>query len=191
MYGLEHKTSLLRIFLLLAGIGIAVAVLYGPVVLYDPALWQLNFFKRGFENDTRHIDLSYPLKFYFYSIPFAAVTLYNIWQRAPKERLKELIYLCACIALLMLFMRSYYLPYLFHFVAWRLSLKKASTLPRWFGLLYAGSFFAGLILCFGIPIYQLYDNKAYRDTFMDVLSYTKTVAMRYPDKKYGSRRLFP
>ena len=69
MYGLEHKTSLLRIFLLLAGIGIAVAVLYGPVVLYDPALWQLNFFKRGFENDTRHIDLSYPLKFYFYSIP--------------------------------------------------------------------------------------------------------------------------
>lgn len=182
-YAFQEKIKFSKILLLLAGIGISVLALYGPVILSNLQLWQLNFFHRGFENDTRHIDLSYPIKFYFYSVPFAALTVYTIWQCTPRERWKEVVYIFACISLLMLFMRSYYLPYLFHFVAWRLSLKTAKKAGKWFTALYYVSFVGGIFLCLGIPIYQLYDNCAYRNTFMDILSYTKKEAERYPSKK--------
>lgn len=183
VYSFQQKIKFSKLVFLLGGIGIAVVALYGPEVLFNVQLWQLNFFRRGFENDTRHIDLSYPIKFYFYSIPFAALTIYTLWQCSPRERWKEVLYLFACISLLMLFMRSYYLPYLFHFVCWRLSIKTETRSGKWFIALYGVSFAAGILLCLGIPIYQLYDNNAYRNTFMDVLAYTKKVADRYPAKK--------
>lgn len=183
VYALQHNIKFTRVFLFLSGTGIAVGLLYGPVILYDVQLWQLNFFHRGFENDTRHIDPGYPFKFYFYSIPFAVLTFYNILQTKTGKRLKEIIYLLACIGLLMLFMRSYYFPYLFHFIFWRLSLKKQFPVTNWFRFIYGCAMLAGMFLCFGIPVYQLYDNQAYRNVFMNILAYTKTEAAKYPDKK--------
>lgn len=183
IYCIDNRIGLQKLLLLLAGTGIAVIVLYGPIVFYDIGLWKLNFFHRGFENDTRHIDLYYPLKFYSYSIPFFVLTVYNIWLSGKKEKSKEVLYLVICIALLLLFMRSYYLPYLFHFVFWRLSLRKNFLLNKGKRIAFGLAAFAGFFVCFGIPGYQVLENVAYRKVFINILDQARLTAERNNEKR--------
>jgi hypothetical protein len=70
IYCIDSHIRFRNLLLLLLGTGVTIFVLYGPVVFYDVDLWRLNFFQRGFENDTRHIDPLLPGKILFvlYSI---------------------------------------------------------------------------------------------------------------------------
>lgn len=182
IFCIDNSLGFRKLIPLLLGTGLFVILMYGPVVIYNFNLWQLNFIQRGFENDTRHIDLSYPIKFYTYSLPFFVVTVFYIINAPPKNRLKEIGYLLCCIFLLMLFMRSYYFPYLFHFVFWRLCKNRISLTSKAAKIIYFVAALSGFSICYLIPFYQYFENRYYRDTFMHTLEYAKSTVQNNSSK---------
>jgi len=119
LFAYEKKVPWLRWVKLVSVVFIFVAVLYLPVVLYDFALWEINFFEKGIENVCRSVSVSLVIKFFSYNIPLLLYIIFLLISVPREKRLKELIYWMCFIGLLMVFGRSYYYIYLYHFALWR------------------------------------------------------------------------
>ncbi|MCK6580268.1 MAG: hypothetical protein L6Q98_19420 [Anaerolineae bacterium] len=121
--------------LLLLSAALTVALLYGPVILVDPALWLEQFFFTFRDGDGRgQIDLLLVVKYALYT-PFPYL-LYGLMllsraraSRSARAALGEIGMMAVLIAALLPFSRSYYYPYLLVFVVWRLA-DSGGAVPR-------------------------------------------------------------
>lgn len=161
----------------------AVAILYGPVVFKDVQLWQLNFFHRGFENDSRYVSLDRPLKFLSYSLPLVVIIAANIFTVNRNKILREILLLVTLIVLLVFFARSYYYLYLFHFILWRLAVNERFHLNKFLKLSYVAAFCVNLLLVYLFPPYQLLENKSFGSLFKQASVYVRETVVKNPDKQ--------
>jgi len=92
----------------------------------------------------------------------------------PREkRLKELIYWMCFIGLLMVFGRSYYYIYLYHFALWRSLNIPMGRLVKWQQFVFAASLVAMFALVFCFSTYQVAENPAFATTYKASFKYIR------------------
>ncbi|MBL8131732.1 MAG: hypothetical protein JNL42_07730 [Anaerolineae bacterium] len=137
--GIARRWSRRTFALLLLSAALTVALLYGPIILVDPALWLKQFFLAFRDGDGRgRIDLLLFAKHVLYT-PFPYL-LYGLALLAKvrassnatwraRAALGEIGMMAVLIAALLPFSRSYYFPYLLVFIVWRLA-DSGRAVPR-------------------------------------------------------------
>lgn len=157
----------------LALVGCFILLLYGPVVFRNFPAWWNSFYNptvRAEHSPKIITALKYFSQNPFLFAPYLMVLFAN--RRTWKTILKELLLISIFVAILALFGKSYYFPYLIVFIVWRLSDYAPPTITKSFLFLVVMTF---PILSHFLPTIQQIENREYvylaRQNLVAVQSY--------------------
>ena len=151
------------------------AILYGPMVLYDFESFYLNFFQRGYGKNERELQLLLLPKYFIYSLFLFLLFILVFYKSFQKGKIvKEIIYFSICVLALLIFSRSYYFPYLFALLMWRLGQigKAIPFINRIFKRTWivVFVFLSALFSSHIWPTIQLFENKEYSVHWKNILN---------------------
>jgi hypothetical protein len=182
LYAITSRAPFSRIFIVFAVMVLMLVLLYLPVILIDYDGWVLNFFKLGVNQKTHSFfSLSLFIKFLFYNPSFAVATVLifinckNLW--------KEALIWITCFLVINYFQRSYYFPYLFALLLWRLYELPTFKFGRLWRLAAVACFLYGFVFGFIFPLAQQLENRGYGRQFKNIQAVIKNAAEAAPTTK--------